>query len=177
MLGERFVIVFPSGATLEADTVLSVEHSLDAEATKFPTETGAKSTDHTIIEPKTSAIEAEVSDTPLDKSLRPRGPSRANQAFLLIEKAMEDRMVCAVFTGLRTYPHALLTSFRATDSIDNLGKLVFSLTVQEYRETTATSVSRRVTKVSNHKPKAKLGAKAADRIKNIAAGKAQTFKP
>ena len=173
MLRQRFVIVFPDNSMIECDTVVSIEHSIEAQASKFRVETGAKRTDHTVVDPKTSKIEAIVSDTPLDQLLQPQNPNRSQRAFDMLEKALTDRPIVSVFAGRRYYPQAIITLFSGTDNIDNLGQLRFNCAVQEFVETTVQTVQvRRVAKPSNHKPKAKLGTKFADKIKAVAEGKA-----
>lgn len=176
MLGERFTIVLADGRLIECDTVVSLSHSVDAKVTKFPVEAdqgGMTSVqDHVVREPRTSDVEAIVSDTPLLRTLEPRVPRRAETVWLMLEAAAEQGKAVQVMAGYRTYERAVLTSLKTEDVIANLGQLRFKVTVQELITATARTARLRVkvkTK-AKHKVKVQQGVKFADKIKAVAAG-------
>lgn len=180
MLGERFTIVLADGRAIECDTVISLSHSVDAKATKFPVEAdqgGLTSIqDHVIHEPRSSEVEAIVSDTPLLLTLEPRVPNRAETVWQMLESAVELGKAVQVLAGYRIYAQAVLLSLRTEDVVANMGMLRFKVTVQELL--TATSRTARLRKKvktkAKHKVKVQQGVKFADKIKAVAAGTASS---
>lgn len=179
MLGERFVIVLPNGRRIEADTVVSLRHSSEAKATKYPVEgrdgkPASSATDHVVREPRSTEVEAIISDTPLDPALQPVVANRAEMAWLLLEATAEAGQPVQVFAGMRMYDRALLQRLECEETVQTLGWVRFKLQVQELLTATSRTARLRVSVKSKHKhkPKAQNGVKFKDKIKAVVDGKA-----
>lgn len=181
MIGKRFVITFADGRRLDCDTALVLEHSLDAKPTSNPVEADsggvAHSQDHVVIEPRTTDVEAIVSDTPLDPSLQPQAPGRVEAAVALLEQGVQAGMPVQVQAGLRTYARATLGGLRYDESLLNSGQFRFKLVVHEVLIATSRTavVKRRVKNKGKGMAKAHKGVKFADKIKAVATGTATTI--
>lgn len=179
MLGKRFTILLSDGRLIECDTVVSLSHSVDAKATKFPVESDqggmTSEQDHVVREPLSSEIEAIVSDTPL-LALEPRVPNRAETVWQMLEAAAQLGKAVKVQAGYRNYERALLLSLRTEDVLVNMGQLRFKVTVQELLTATARTarLRKKVKTKAKHKVKVQQGVKFADKIKAVAAGTASS---
>ena len=175
-----FVIILPSGARIDVDTVVSMEHSGEARATKYPIEaTGStpatSASDHVIIEPTTTAVEAIVSDSPLDITAAPAVSHRASAVWGMLESISRGGMVVEVFAGLRYYPRALLQRLTTTEDLSNSGWLRFKVTVQELLTSSSKTAKIKVKHKHKHKPKVQKGPKFKDKIKAVVEGKANSI--
>lgn len=170
-IGERFTIILNDGRVVEADTWRNIQHSAEATPTKYRVSSGVKPIDHTVLEPKTTQITALYSDTPLDATIAPGGPFRAQRVYQWLQQAMDDRNPVQVYAGLRYYPAAIISSLSADESFATAGTLVASITVQEFRTAQSLVVKvRTVKRKSSHKKKIQTGQKEAEKIAAVQAG-------
>lgn len=171
MLGERFIIILNDGRRIEADTYTTAKHKVEGQASKFPLSSGAKTTDHVVLDPKTTMVEACYSDTPVDESLQPSGALRAQRVHAWLEQAIVARLPVQVFAGYKVFPAALLTMLEVDDTLANAGMLRASLRIEEQLTVTARTVQL-VKRKAKHKPKAQKGQKFATKIAAVKAGTA-----
>ncbi len=181
MLNRRFVIVFSDGRKLECDTAVTFSHSLDAKPTSNPVEADSGGVvhiqDHVVVEPRSTNVEAIVSDTPLDFSLQPDSPGRVLTAVEMLETAVQAGKQVQVNAGLRTYARATLGGLEYDETQIALGQLRFKITVHEL--VTATSrtatIKRRGKSKAKHSKKAHKGMRFADQVKGVIAGTIKDF--
>jgi hypothetical protein len=147
----------PSGSALPPDSlvvdgVLRQGHERRNEVTKHPVEEGADITDNIRPEPVVVVIEGIISATPLSGAQDEDNPNRHIAAFDRLTKAVKERELIQIATGLAIYPKMAIESFSAPRDPKTGVDLYFTITAREvvFAVTQTTTV-----------PKDALGAKGA----------------
>lgn len=107
------VFRFGSGLAeeVEADLVLSIEPSSEAELAQHPIEDGSQLTDHVIRRPRGAKLEVVFSPEPEGRpNAQPSGPSRPEMARRRLLRACDQGEVCQVRVDGDSYYPAVLTS-------------------------------------------------------------------
>lgn len=107
------------------DLAVSVEANGDAEATQFPVERGAPSSDHVINKPWTLSVEWMVSDTPIGDvyDQRPAGTTPSVEARAFLEELQASKRAFVVEHGGRRWEDQVFTSLNFAEDADKSGGL------------------------------------------------------
>jgi len=131
---------------IELDAVLSETHNNQVRLTKNPVELGADITDHSIVEPKTINIVAQVSDTPLGTAAlgqivdlvtglfgtaTSQNITRSNAAYNAMVQLMEQREPIEVQTKLKLYENMVITSLSTTQDKNSSRIVLMTINLEE----------------------------------------------
>ena len=113
------------------DTFPQEDHNVSVEMTDYPVETGAFSTDHSYVLPKTLQLRGYVSDVIVPDFTTVFGDARGAIAFNRIIRAIEKREVTTVITSKYTYKNMLITGFNPRVDTETGSALIFDLFFRE----------------------------------------------
>ncbi len=128
------------------DAAVREEHVASARVTESPVESGAKISDHVVLEPQTLNIDGVITDTPvylhpasqneddglLTVPLASSG-SRAIDAFEALRRLLEARAPLTVVTGLHVYENMVLTNVSVPREPESGLALRFSAELRQVR--------------------------------------------
>lgn len=116
------------------DSTYFEQHVADLEVTKQPVEFGAKIPDHAFVEPISLTISGGVSDNPLlpnpsfDNSA---GSARSSNAYQQLLRAMNDRQLIVVQTGLINYRNMLIKNISTVQDAKTANIFNFIMTLEQ----------------------------------------------
>ncbi|MNS74331.1 hypothetical protein D3C72_1078040 [compost metagenome] len=98
-------IIFDDDSTIKLDATMSQDHQFGAEITDYPLEDGARAADHISVRPYKLTIRGIISYVPIVKPESPenRQPTRHTTGFDRLRRAITDREIVKVQTGLHVY--------------------------------------------------------------------------
>ncbi len=115
------------------DLAVSVKEGAEAEATKFPVERGAPTTDHVINSPRTLELEFLVSDTPIGDvfALRSSGTIPSTEARTFLEELRDSKRAFVVEYGDRRWEDQIFTALDFEEDAEKSGGLFATASLQK----------------------------------------------
>lgn len=163
-LAKGFCPANPDGSGvlgLELDVVISESPEYKATPTRFPVESGAKITDHVLVEPRRLSIEGIVTATPaiplggLRGLISPNAPADAHE---YLKQLLETREPFTFVGGLEVYENMVLTSYTPVRTSKTSDALEFRATMEQIA-----IVSTELVPATNFKEPGESAAAAANR--------------
>jgi hypothetical protein len=167
------------------DVTVSEVHSYPGEATRFPVEVGADTTDHIRELPDEIALECIVSDTPIGEiathptrqSVGPEAPLPSADAFQRLREMKRTRRPVTVTTSRGTFDQMACIDFETTNDKDKSGGLFFSIRFQRIEMVTNRRTRIRVaTPMAGAGGRAKAKKKAVDEFVRVGAKPVTTWR-
>ena len=121
---------------LELDVVVSEAPEFKATPTKSPVESGAKISDHVVLEPRTLSIEGIVTSTPATPLGSGRGlisPNAPADAHEYLRRLWETREPFTFVGGLDVYENMVLTSYTPAKTSKTGDALEFRAAMEQIR--------------------------------------------
>jgi hypothetical protein len=123
------IINFVDGYSLEIDATIKRNHSLKANLTKYPVESGAKPSDHRVKENRTFSLDGIIDGVAKDSS--DEDSLKAFIVFERFEQAHENNEPLEIITPRKTYKNMFITGASFPDEASQGTSLFFSLEVEE----------------------------------------------